>query len=96
LAIAVTAIGLFLEGGELEKYAVRGPVLVTIAILTFSVTIRPAGLIIASFVTFMLASTGSKEMRLVESLIAAVALTAFCVFLFAYALNLPFQLWPRF
>ena len=30
------------------------------------------------------------------SLSEAVALTAFCTFLFPYALNLPFQLWPRF
>jgi len=26
----------------------------------------------------------------------AAAMTAFCVFLFVYLLNLPFQLWPRF
>jgi hypothetical protein len=34
------------------------------------------------------------EMRWVESLIAAVAMTAFCVRLFVYLLQLPFQLWP--
>jgi putative tricarboxylic transport membrane protein len=96
LAIAVTAIGLFVEGSPLEHYAVRGPVLVTIAILTFAAIIRPLGLIIASFLTFIIASAGSKETRWIEALIAAVALTAFCVFLFVYALNLPFQLWPRF
>jgi putative tricarboxylic transport membrane protein len=94
--IAVTAVGLFLEGSPLEHYAVRGPVMVTVAILVFAATIRPVGLIIASFVTFMIASVGSKETRWIEALIAAVVLTVFCVFLFVYALNLPFQLWPRF
>jgi putative tricarboxylic transport membrane protein len=94
--IAVTAVGLFVEGSPLEHYAVRGPVMVTIAILLFSAMIRPVGLIISSFVVFMVASAGSKEVRWMEALIAAVVLTAFCVFLFVYALNLPFQLWPRF
>jgi hypothetical protein len=39
---------------------------------------------------------GSTEMRWLESFIAAVCVTAFCVGLFVYLLNLPFQLWPRF
>ena len=96
LGIAVTAVGLFVEGSPLEPYAIRGPLLVTVAILTFSATIRPAGLIIASFIVFMISAAGSKEIRWVEATIAAVALTAFCVALFVYGLNLPFQLWPRF
>jgi hypothetical protein len=32
----------------------------------------------------------------VESLIAAAAMTAFCVVLFRYLLQLPFPLWPSF
>jgi hypothetical protein len=42
----------------------------------------------------MISICGSSEMRWVESLIAAVAMTAFCVGLFVYLLQLPFQLWP--
>ena len=53
-------------------------------------------MVIASYVTFMVAILGSKEMRVLESLIAAAVMTVFCVFLFTYLLNLPFQLWPRF
>jgi putative tricarboxylic transport membrane protein len=95
-AVVVMAIGLFVEGQPLEQYAVRGPLFVTIAILTFAFTVRQLGLVPASFLTFVIASAGSKETRWVEALIAAAGLTAFCVFLFVYALNLPFQLWPRF
>jgi putative tricarboxylic transport membrane protein len=95
LAVIVTAVGLFMEGGELEHYAIRGPVMVTIAILTFAAIVRPVGLVAASFLTFIIASIGSSEVRWVEALIAAVGITIFCVFLFVYALNLPFQLWPR-
>jgi len=54
------------------------------------------GLIIASFVTFVIAAVASKETRWIESLIMAAALTAFCVIIFVYLLGLPFQLWPRF
>jgi putative tricarboxylic transport membrane protein len=96
LAVIVTAVGLFVEGAELEHYAVRGPVMVTVAIIVFAAIIRPIGLVAASFLMFMIASVGSTETRWMEALIAAVALTIFCVFLFVYALNLPFQLWPRF
>jgi putative tricarboxylic transport membrane protein len=71
-------------------------VLVTIAILLFATLIRPVGLIISSFLVFIVASAGAKDVRWIEALIAAVVLTAFCVFLFVYALGLPFQLWPRF
>jgi putative tricarboxylic transport membrane protein len=95
-AVGITAIGLFIEGSPLERYAIRGPLLVTIAILTFAFSVRTAGLVAASFCTFMIASAGSNEVRWLEALIAGVALTIFCVFLFVYALNLPFQLWPRF
>ena len=35
-------------------------------------------------------------MRWVESLIAAAAMTLFCVVLFSYVLKLPFPLWPSF
>jgi putative tricarboxylic transport membrane protein len=94
--IGVTAIGLFVEGSPLEPYAIRGPLLVTAAILFFAASVRPAGLVLASFVTFMISAAGSSETRWIEAMIAAVGLTAFCVGLFVYGLNLPFQLWPRF
>jgi putative tricarboxylic transport membrane protein len=94
--VIITLIGLFTEGQHLERYAARGPLFVTAGILFFSGAIRPLGLIISSFTAFLIAAAGSNETRWVEACIMAVALTAFCTFLFPYALNLPFQLWPRF
>jgi putative tricarboxylic transport membrane protein len=96
LGVAVAVVGVLFEGPKIEKYAIRGPVLVVASILAFAAMIRPLGLVIASFLTFLLSIFGSKEMRLVESIIGAAAMTAFCVLLFTYLLNLPFQLWPRF
>jgi len=96
LGALVALVGLVTDGPRIEKYKVRGPVLVIASILGFAAMIRPVGMVIASYVTFMVAILGSKEMRVLESFIAAAVMTAFCVFLFTYLLNLPFQLWPRF
>jgi len=96
LGAAVALGGVFAEGPPIEKYRIRGPFFVIIAILAFAAMIRPLGLVPATFLTFVISILGSTEMRWVESLIAAVVMTLFCVLLFVYLLNLPFQLWPRF
>jgi putative tricarboxylic transport membrane protein len=96
LGACVALVGLVTDGPPIEKYRIRGPIFIVIAILAFANLIRPIGLVPATFLTFMISISGSTEMRWLESLIAAVAMTAFCVLLFVYLLNLPFQLWPRF
>jgi putative tricarboxylic transport membrane protein len=96
LSAAVAIGGVFAEGPPIEKYKIRGPVLVITAILAFAGMIRPLGLIISTFLAFMISILGSTEMRWLESLVAAAAMTAFCWLLFVVLLNLPFQLWPRF
>lgn len=106
--IAVT--GLFVDGPPIESFAVRGPLYVLVAILAFAVMIRggsldfihipvnvPAlGLVPSTFFAFMISILGSTEFRWLESLAAAAAMTAFCVGVFVYLLQLPFQLWPMF
>jgi len=94
--VIIALIGFFTDGPGIERYAFRGPLLVISAILGFALIIRPLGLVIAAYLTFLVAISGSKEARLIESLIAAAAMTVFCVSLFYYGLGLPFQLWPRF
>jgi putative tricarboxylic transport membrane protein len=101
----VALTGLLFDGPPLESYAVRGPAWVILAILAFAGMIRgislgpvniipPLGLVPSTFAAFMVSIFGSTEMRWLESLIAAVVMTAFCVALFVYLLQLPFQLWP--
>jgi putative tricarboxylic transport membrane protein len=96
LGAAIAVVGLITDGPPVEKYRVRGPLFVVVAILCFANTIRLLGLVPATFLAFMISIAGSTEMRWLESFIAAVVMTAFCVLLFVYLLNLPFQLWPRF
>ena len=96
LAAGVALTGVLMPGPEVERYAFRGPVLVVMAIVFFAVTIRPLGLILAAYCTFMIAISASREVRWIEAMIAAAAMTAFCVLLFSYLLQLPFQLKPAF
>ena len=95
LAIAVTVVGATIHGPPIDKYRLRGPLFVLAAIVLFAMIIRPFGLIIASFLVFLISIQGARERRWTESIIGAAGMTAFCVFLFVYLLNLPFQLWPQ-
>jgi putative tricarboxylic transport membrane protein len=97
IAGAIVAIGgVMNDGPAIEGFAFRGPALICAAILFFALTIRPLGLVAASYVTFIISILASSEMQIKESLIAAAVMTAFCVALFVYLLQLPFQLWPWF
>jgi putative tricarboxylic transport membrane protein len=96
LGVAITLTGVLMSGPRIERYAWRGPLFITAAILLFANTIRPLGLVVASFLVIMTSAFAAPDVRWKETVIWAVILTAFCSFLFPYALNLPFQLWPRF
>jgi putative tricarboxylic transport membrane protein len=96
LGAAVAVVGLVTEGAKLASYAWRGPLFVTLSILSFAFTIRPFGVIISAFLSFMIAALGTPETRWRETTIVGVLLTAFCSFLFPYALGLPLQLLPSF
>jgi len=100
LVVAVT--GLLVDGPDIEGFALRGPAFVLAGIGAFAVMMRgfsvvpQFGLVASSFAAFMIAICGSREMRWIESLIAAAVMTVFCVVLFAWVLKLPFPLWPAF
>ncbi len=108
---AIVALsGLVFDGPKIEPFAIRGPAYVLVGILVFAGMIRGVdlryigipytvpslGLVISTFFAFMISILGSSEFRWMESLTAAAAMTAFCVGLFVYLLQLPFQLWPAF
>src|SRR5256885_17012343 len=49
LGFAVMVIGITTEGPHLSTYAWRGPLFVSLSILSFSITIRPLGLVLSAF-----------------------------------------------
>ena len=96
LGFAVMVMGILTEGAHLAGYAWRGPLFVSLAILSFAATIRPLGLVISAFASFMIAALGTPETRWKETIIVGIFLTIGCSLLFPYALGLPLQLFPRF
>src|SRR3954464_11665269 len=92
LGLAVMLVGILTEGAQLAVYAWRGPLFVSLSILAFALTIRPLGLVISAFASFMIAAMGTPETKWRETLIVGIVLTAFCRFLFPYVLGIPLQL----
>ena len=99
LAIGVGLCGLVLvgtgfttDGQGLERWSLRGPALVILAIVAFAVTIRPfslgavslpgLGLAIAGPLAIIIGGYASHEARLRDLLILALLLTPFCMVLF--------------
>src|SRR6185437_9017330 len=57
----IALAGLLVDGPRIERFALRGPGFVIAAILAFAMMVRPLGLLIATYVTFMIAIMGSNE-----------------------------------
>jgi putative tricarboxylic transport membrane protein len=96
MALGVVIGGLLTQGPQISGYKLRGVIFIIGAILSFAATIRPLGLVIASFATMVICAAAADDVKWRETLIVAICVTAFCSVLFPYGLNLPFQLWPRF
>ena len=96
LGIGVAVMGLLADGPLLATYHWRGPLFVSLSILSFAIMIRPLGLVVSAFSSFIIAALGTPEMRWKETIIVGICLTIGCSLLFPYALGLPMQLFPRF
>jgi putative tricarboxylic transport membrane protein len=96
LGAGIAVTGILSDGPAHATYAWRGPLFVTLAILSFALTIRPMGMIFSAMASFMISALGTPETRWKETTIVAICLTAFCSLLFPYALGLPLQLLPSF
>lgn len=96
LSAGIALTGLLTEGAPLAHYAWRGPLFVMAAILFFALAIRPLGLVVTAFISFMVAATGSNETRWLEAAIVGACLTLGCAILFPYVLGLPMPMFPRF
>jgi putative tricarboxylic transport membrane protein len=96
LSLGVVVGGLLTTGPDVSGYKIRGVIFIIGSILAFAATIRPLGLVIASFATMVICAAAAEDVRWRETLVVAVVVTTFCSVLFPYGLALPFQLWPRF
>lgn len=86
---ALVVVSFFKEGEPLERWHLRGPFFVCIALLAFAATVRTVGLAVAGPLLAILSGFASPETRIKELIVFAIAMTAFSVALFKYGLNLP-------
>jgi putative tricarboxylic transport membrane protein len=82
------------DGPKLERWTFRGPLFILGSAVAFGLTVRPLGMVIAAPLAIMLSSMASSETKLGEAAIFAVVITAFCLGLFRFTLNLPIPVAP--
>ena len=73
-----------------------GPLFVSLSILSFAVTIRPLGLVISAFASFMIAALGTPETRWKETIIVGICLTVGCSLLIPLCARAAAAALPRF
>ena len=95
-AVLVGVVGLLValnalvtDGPRLERWSLRGPLFVCLALIAFAVTIRWVGLLVAGPLVAIISGAASPETRIKEIVIFGIAVTIFSIALFKYVLNLP-------
>lgn len=96
LSAGIALTGLLTDGPAMAHYSRRGPLFVVAAILFFALAIRPLGVVVTAFASFMIAAAGSQETRWLEAAIVGACLTFGCAILFPFVLGLPMPMFPRF
>jgi putative tricarboxylic transport membrane protein len=101
LAILLGLLGALLvmdalaEGGpSLDRWSIRGPLLVLGAVVAFGLAVRPLGLVAAGPLAVIISAFATEEVRWRETILFGVLMTAFCIGLFKFALGLPIPLAP--
>ena len=79
---------------SVTRWSLRGPLFVLGALVVFGLAVRPLGLAVAGPLAIAAAAFGSSEVRWRETLVYGLAMTAFCIGLFKFALGLPIPLAP--
>jgi hypothetical protein len=96
LGAGIALTGLLTDGPGMTHYSWRGPLFVMVSIVFFALAIRPLGVVVTAFVSFLVSAMGTHETRWVEAIIVGACLTLGCALLFPYVLGLPMPMFPRF
>jgi hypothetical protein len=90
---AATLIGLLVYNGShpgwLDRTGLRGPLFLIGGLIAFALTVRSVGLLVAAPLLALISGAASEETRFRELIIFAIVMTALCIGVFKYALNLP-------
>lgn len=82
------------DGAGLERWSLRGPVLILSAAILFALTIRPLGLAVAGPALILISGLASPETKWRETFVFGIVMTAFCLGLFKLLLSLPIPVAP--
>jgi hypothetical protein len=96
---SLVVFGLYLVAAGLRhkekiegKWSLRALIVLPLSLVLFGLLMERAGFIPALMVLIVGSAAAGAEFRLVEVLLLAVGLTAFCVALFIWGLGLPYPL----
>ena len=96
LAVLLAGVGVWLlvlsffrPGESLGRWPLRGPLLISLSVVAFALTIRMPGLAVAGPAAMLVAGAASPETRWRELAVFSLAVTAVCIGLFRALLHLP-------
>ncbi len=84
--------GLWLKGTGIKISSIRPLLMVSSAVLSFALLLKPCGLIVALLALVFISCLGSREFRIRYAVLLYVVLTAMAIILFVYILALPLPL----
>jgi hypothetical protein len=89
---ATAVRGLLLKGNGIKISSIRPLLMVSSAVLSFALLLKPCGLIVALLALVFLSCLGSREFRMRYAVILFFLLAALALVLFVYTLGLPLPL----
>jgi hypothetical protein len=92
--LALLASAFLTAGARLERWSLRGPLMILGAAVAFGITVRPLGLAVAGPLAIVGGALASRDSRWVETALFGIIMTAFCLVLFKLLLGLPIPVAP--
>jgi hypothetical protein len=93
IGVVVALRGVTIEGPPIEEIRLRPLVVLVGAMLVFGYVIQIAGLAITATLLAIMAAYAQPNVRVRETIIFAIILSAFVVVVFVYALGQPLTVW---
>jgi hypothetical protein len=93
IGLVVTARGVSVEGPPIEAIRLRPLIVLLASMLLFGFIIKYVGLAVTAVLLAILAAFAQSKVRLGETVLFAIALSAFVVVVFVYALGQPLRVW---
>jgi hypothetical protein len=95
VGLVIVARALLQPGEAIEPLALRPLALVLGAVLVFGLGVERLGFVVSAFLLVLVACFAGARLSAVQMALLAAGLTAFCWFIFVFALGLPLPLWPE-